>query len=405
MPEVITETLKRITMPGVQTRLSAEEEQELLRVLREANSLAVGVGGAPENDAFERDFREFSGCADAVAVSSCTSALELAAVLTGLGPGDEVIVPAHTFVATAVPFARTGATVRWADIDPDTRVISAETIAPLVSDRTKVVVVVHLYGLPADMDPIMALAAKHEFVVVEDCAQASGAIYKGRRVGSIGHFGCFSFQTHKNMQTLGEGGMLTVREADHAVRARRMRWMGIWAWDGQRDKDWVPAGNNLVEPIPGRWPANYCMGEPNAAVGRMMLRRLDAISQQRRHQAGRFMTALSDCPELSFQHVPDGCQHVYHLMAARYDGQPYGRGRDDLMILLREKYQLQCIVQYWPLNRAELFQSFGFGHADVPETDRFYDNMISFPWWSDMPDNLIGDMADRTRQAIEELRS
>jgi len=404
MVNVSTETLTPIMMPGVQTRLTVEEENELLRVLREANSLSVGVGGAPENDAFEKDFAQFVGCADAVAVSSCTSALELAAVLVGLRSDDEVIMPAHTFVATAVPFARHGVTIRWADIDPDTRVVSAETIAPLVSDRTKVVVVVHLYGLPADLDPIMALADKHGFAVVEDCAQAPGALYKGRRVGSVGHFGCFSFQTHKNMQTLGEGGMLTVGDAELAVQARRMRWMGIWAWEGKRDKDWVPAGNNLVEPIPGRWPANYCLGEPNAAVGRMMLRRLDGINQQRRHQAARFMAALVECPELSFQRVPDGCQHAYHLMSARYDGQQYGRQRDDLMILLREKYQLQCIVQYWPLNRAELFHNFGFGDADVPQTNRFYDNMIGFPWWSDMPDDLIDQMADRTRQAIEELR-
>lgn len=404
MPVSLTENLPPITMPGVQTRLTAEEEQELLRVLRDANSLSIGVGGAAENDAFEQDFTRFVGCADAVAVSSCTSALELSAILAGLGPGDEVIMPAHTFVATAVPFARHGATVRWADIDPDSRVVSAETIAPLVSDRTKLVVVVHLYGLPAEMDPIMALADKHGFVVVEDCAQAPGAMYKDRRVGSIGHFGCFSFQTHKNMQTLGEGGMLTVRDADHAVDARRMRWMGIWAWDGKREKDWQPAGNNLVEPIPGHWPVNYCMGEPNAAVGRMMLRRLDAINDQRRHQANRFMTALSDYQELSFQHVPDGCRHVYHLMAARYDGQKHGRQRDDLMILLREKYQLNCIVQYWPLNRAELFEKFGFADASVPQTDRFYDNMVSFPWWSDMSDDLIDEMAERTRCALTELR-
>ena len=397
-------TLTPIVMPGVQTRLSADEEQVLLRVLREADTLSIGVGGAPENDAFEKDFTRFTGCADSVALSSCSSALELTAILSGLDPGDEVIMPAHTFVATAVPFARTGATVRWADIDRDTREISAESIASLICERTKVLVVVHLYGLPADMDAIMAIAEEHNLVVVEDCAQAPGAVYKGRRVGSIGHFGCFSFQTHKNMPTLGEGGMLTVRDRRHGRQARRLRWMGIWAFEGQREKDWVPAGNNLVEPIPGRWPLNYCMGEPNAAVGRQMLKRLDDINQQRRHQARRFMAALADYPELSFQHVPDGCQHAYHLMSARYDGRQYGKSRDDLMTLVRDKYQLTCIVQYWPLNRAELFEKFGFGQADVPETDRFYDNMISFPWWSDMPDELLDDMAGRTRDALDELR-
>jgi dTDP-4-amino-4,6-dideoxygalactose transaminase len=396
--------LKPISASRVQTRLTAEEEQVLLRVLREADTLALGVG-APENDAFERDFRAFVGCADAVAVNSCSSALELAAILSGLGPSDEVILPAHTFVATAVPFGRTGATVRWADIDPDTRVISAASVARLITSRTKAVVAVHLYGLPADMDALLALAAKHQLTVVEDCAQAPGALYRARQVGSLGHFGCFSFHTSKNMQTLGEGGMLTVRDPRHAVQARRLRWMGIWSWEGgPRAKDWVPAGNNLVEPIPGRWPGNYCMGEANAAVGRQMLKRLDRINRQRRHQAAHFHIALEDYPELVFQRVPEGCEHAYHLMAARYDGALYGKHRDDLMLLLRDKYQLRCIAQYWPLNRSELFRKFGFGEADVPESDRFYDNMISFPWWSDMSDELLDDMAERTRNALDELR-
>ena len=193
-----------------------------------------------------------------MAINSCTSALELAAILTGLAPGDEVIMPAHTYVASAVPFARHGVTIRWADIDPETRVVSAETISPLVSDRTKAVVVVQLYGLPADMDPIMALAAKHGFTVVEDCAQAPGALYKVRRVGSIGDFGSFYFQTHKNMQPLGEGDMLAVQNIEHGVQARRMRWMGNWTFDGKREKAWVRSGCNLVEPIPGQWPVNYC---------------------------------------------------------------------------------------------------------------------------------------------------
>jgi perosamine synthetase len=405
MATVNTTALTPIAMPGVQTRLTDQEEQEVLRVLRNANSLAIGPTGGIENNALESDFTQFTGCADSVAVNSCTSALELSAILTGLAPGDEVIMPAHTYVASAVPFARHGVTIRWADIDAETRVVSAETISPLVSDRTKAVVVVHLYGLPADMDPIMALAAKHGFKVVEDCAQAPGALYKDRRVGSIGDFGSFSFQTHKNMQTLGEGGMLTLQNMEHGVQARRMRWMGNWTFDGKREKDWVPSGCNLVEPIPGQWPVNYCMGEPNAAVGRMMLGRLDAINAQRRHQATRFMNGLSDYPELHFQHVPESCQHAYHLMAARYDGQQYGRQRDDLMTLIREKYQLTCIVQYWPLNRAELFQKFGFSSADIPESNRFYDNMISFPWWSDMPDDLIDEMAARTRNALDDMRA
>ncbi len=394
-----TSTLPLIEMPAVQTRLNEAEEQALLRVLREGKTLATG----PEGEAFEQEWAAFLGCPDAVAVSNCSAALELSAILSGIGPGDEVIVPAHTFVSTAVPFARTGATVRWADIDPDTRLMTATTLESLLTPQTRVIVVVHLYGLTTDMDPILALAERNDLMVVEDCAQAPGARYKNRRVGGIGDFGCFSFHTHKNITTLGEGGLLAVRDKAHAEQARRLRWMGNWSFEGQRERYWVPAMGDVVEPIPGRWPHNFCMGEPNCAVGRLLLKRLDEVNDQRRRQADRFKRALTDCPELSFQAIPDGCDHVFHLMAARYDGQA-GRGRDDLIQRLFEKYQLKCIVQYWPLYRTELFDRLGFGEANVPESDRFFDNMVSFPWWSDMPDDLIDDMAARTRNAIEELR-
>ena len=396
-----TTTKDLIQMPGVQTRLNHEEEQALLRVLREANTLSAG----PEGEAFEREFTAFIGSADSVAVSSCSSALELAAVLSEIGPGDEVIMPAHTFVASAVPFARHGVTMRWADIDPETRVVSADCIEKLITPKTKVIVMVHLYGLTADMDPIMQLAKQHDLIVVEDCAQSPGARYKDRRTGSIGHFGCFSFHTHKNMTTLGEGGMLTVRDLQHAVAARRLRWMGNWPFEGERERYWQPAMGDVVEPTAGRWPVNYCMGEPNCAVGRLLLKRLDAINAQRQYQARRFISALGAYPELSFQRLPEGCEHVYHLMPARYDGEAYGKTRDDLVETLFEQYNLKCLVQYWPLNRTDLFRKFGWADADVPETDRYFDNMLGFPWWSDMPDEVIDDIAERTRLALEELRA
>ena len=392
--------LQRIEMPGVQTRLNEAEEQALLKVLREANSLATG----PEGVALEKEFAAYLNCGDAVALSSCSAALELSATLTGLGAGDEVIIPAHTFVASAVPFGRTGATIKWADIDPETRNVSAVSIESLISDKTKVIVAVHLYGLPCDMDAIMAVADKHDIYVVEDCAQAPGARYQGKHVGSIGHFGCFSFHTHKNINTLGEGGLLAVRDPKHAVAARRLRWMGNWPIEGNRSRYWEPAMADLVEPLPGQWPVNFCMGEPNAAVGRLLLNRLDDINSQRREQAARFKGYFKDYPEMSFQAEPEGCQHVYHLMSARYDGQSYGKDNSDLIECLFEKYQLKCIVQYWPLNRSNLFKKFGFSKAIVPESDRFFDNMISFPWWSYMGNDLVDDMAQRVISGLEELR-
>lgn len=389
-----------IEMTAIQTRLLPEEEQAALRVLREGKTLSTG----PEGAAFEQEFGEFIGSGDAVAVCNATAGIELAAVIAGLGPGDEVILPAHTFVSSAVPFGRTGAALRWADIDPDTRLITAQTIEPLISPRTKMIVVVHLYGLSADMDPILALAKKHGLLVMEDCAQAPGARSRGRRVGSLGDFACFSFHTQKNITTLGEGGMMTLKDKKNGTLARRLRWMGNWPFEGEREAYWKPAMGNLVEPAAGLWPFNYCMAEPNCAVGRLLLKRLDAINASRQAQAKKFKGLLADLPELSFQRIDQGCEHVFHLMSARFDGTANGKRRDDLIKLLHEKYSLKCIVQYWPLYRTELFQKFGFGTAKAPNTDQFFDNMISFPWWSDMGDDLVDDMAERIRDAVIELR-
>ncbi|MDP6152349.1 MAG: DegT/DnrJ/EryC1/StrS family aminotransferase [Phycisphaeraceae bacterium] len=389
---------------GLQTRMNEAEISEMVRVAREGESYAIGVPNGPENEAFEKDFAAMMGCADAVALSSCSSALELAANMSQLGPDDDVIIPAHTYVATAVPFARTGANITWADIDANSRVLSADSVRSLVRDQTRAVVAVHLYGMPVDMDAIMEVADEYGLIVVEDCAQAPGATYKGRRVGSIGDYGCFSFHSAKNITTLGEGGMLAVKEAHDGEVARRLRWMGNWPWEAGRERDWVPSGNNLVVPMPGQWPVNFCLSEISAAVGRAMLKRLDAINEQRRHQANRLIDALADYPELDFPHADYEHEHVYYMAPACYDGGAHGKSHDDLIELLRNKYKLHTNVGNWPLYRSELFDQFGFGEADVPEVDRFYDNMVIFPWWSDMPDDLIDDMASRTRAAMDELR-
>ena len=405
MSDVKTDALTMIEGPPVGTPLNEEEIEAMVDAVRSGRSLGIGGAGGPENDAFEKEFTEFTGCAVSVAVNSGSSALELAALLTRVGPGDEVILPAHTFVSSAVPFGRTGATLKWADIDPGTHLLSAKSVESIITPRTKVIVAVHLYGLPVEMDPIMALAEKHGLLVVEDCAQAPGAKYKGHRVGSIGDFGCFSFHTAKNITTLGEGGMLTARDPRHGLEARRMRWMGNWPFEGNREKDWIPAGSNLVEPYPGGWPVNFCMNVPAITIGRLLLKRLDKINDQRRRQAKRFIDALSDYKEIDFQHVPDHCEHAYHLMVSQYDAPSTGHSRDDLFKLMREKYRVKVIVQYWPLYHSELFASHGFGEANVPETDRFYASMVSFPWWSDMGDDLLDDMADRTRRGLDEFKA
>jgi dTDP-4-amino-4,6-dideoxygalactose transaminase len=390
----------KVEFTAVQTRLTDEELDTVVSCVRDSDLWTQG----DQLKAFEKEWMEHCVSGDAIGVSSCSAALELAAMICQLNGGD-VIIPGHTFVSSAVPFGRFGGNIVWADIDPETRLVTADTIEAKLTDKTKAVVVVHLYGLMADMDPIMDLAKRRNLLVVEDCAQAPGATYKGRRAGSIGDFGCFSFHTQKNISTMGEGGMLTVRSKEHAEAARKLRWMGNWPFEGKRDRYWLPAMGDIQCGLEGVWPGNYCVSEAQCAVGRMLLKRLDDVNTQRLEQADKVRAALSEYPELSFQKVSPDHGHVYHLLAARYDGDQYGKTRDDLIEHLNQNYDVKSIVQYWPLYRSSLFQSFGFGEADCPECDRFFDNMVSFPWWSYMESDLLDYMVDSIRSSLEALRA
>ena len=392
---------EKIDYRPIQTRHEKEVEEVVVRLLREAPIYTMGA----EVKAFEEEFCAFMGAGAALGVTTCTAALELSAALCRVKPGDEVIVPGHTFVSSAVPFARRGAKIVWADIDPDARVISIDTVAPLVTERTRVIVCVHLMGLTIDMDPILALGKEKGIDIVEDCAQAPGARYKGRRVGSMGRFGCFSFHTQKNITTLGEGGMLLCADAGDVEIAKKLRWMGNEGYAGERKRYWEPAMANLVQcGLPGEWPYNFCLGEFNAAVGRIELRRLDEITANRQAQAKKLIEGLRDLEELSFQKVGEGCEHVYHMIPAKYDGSKTGKTRSDLLEIMYNEHDIKCYVHYMPLYRFPLFQEMGCGEANCPVSDAYYDSAYGYPWWSDMEESLLDRYIDCTRKAVMKLR-
>lgn len=353
---------------------------------------------------FERKFSEYNKSKNCFAVSNCTAALELAAILCRLQPGDEVVVPAHTFCATAIPFARTGAKLVWADIDPDTRVVSAETIRPLISKRTKVIIAVHLYGLMAQMPEIMEIAKSTDSFVVEDCAQSPGSSINGIKAGNFGDFGCFSFNTAKNMTTLGEGGMLVVKDDDVAKLVPGLRHNGLCGFDYERERYWVPAMSNVDFDINNVWPYNFCMSEVQCNVGISLLHRIAKMNNQRNARAERFIRALSDYPELSFQKVPDSYFHCYHLLSAMYSGDAYGKTNHDFIDLMAFRYGIKIIVQYYPLYRYPMFVKSGFGEASCPNTDVFFDNMVSFPFYHWMAHDDFEYMISCTIKTLKELR-
>lgn len=392
----------RVDWSGVGERYTESEIEYVAALMRDTTSTFTQGGLQTE---FEKAFSEFTGAKHTFAVNSATSALDLAAHICQLKAGDEVVMPNHTYCASAIPFGRTGATLVWADIDPNTWVVTAETLAKKITPKTKVLVIVHLYGLACDMQAIMALAKQHNLLVVEDCAQALGATSQGEQVGTFGDFGCFSFHTHKNITTLGEGGALTVKSDAHAALLPGLRHNGHQPFEGVRERYWVPAMVNVDQtPLPGVWPMNYCMGEVQCGLATQLLKRVPALSEKRRQRAIRLKESLKDFPELVFQTIPADQSSVGHLMPMRYDGSKTGKTNHDFIAHIFSQHGIKAIVQYYPLNRYPLFQKFGFGKADCPNTDFFFDNMVSFPFHSWMPDDAFETMLSAIKATATHLR-
>jgi dTDP-4-amino-4,6-dideoxygalactose transaminase len=281
---------------------SEEEIEAASRVLR-SGRVNYWTGG--EVKAFEEEFADWCGARHAIALANGTLALELALRALKIGPGDEVIVPSRTFIATASAVIQCGAVPVCADIDPDSQNITAETIAAVLTPRTKAVICVHLAGWPCDMDPILALCETRGLYLIEDCAQAHGARYKGRSVGTIGHIGCWSFCQDKIMTTGGEGGMVTTNRRD---------WFEtMWAFK-DHGKSWQ-AVHNRQHPPGFRWVhesfgSNYRMTEIQAAIGRIQLRLMPEWSRTRRANAARIWGAASQIQALRAPAPPDGFDHA-----------------------------------------------------------------------------------------------
>lgn len=351
---------------------------------------------------FEKRFKHYIGANHAFAVSNATTALELAAQLCQFKSGDEVIIPAHTFTSSTYPFVKAGAVIVWADIDLTTRVVTAKTIASCVTSNTRAVVVPHLYGYGADMPAIMELAKEHDIVVVEDAAQALGVMIEDRMVGSFGDFSVFSFHSHKNVSTLGEGGMLIVRDPKIAEIIPMLRHNGHCPYPSERLDYWIPAMGNVDLPeLNGEslWPVNCCLGEVECALGAKLLDRVDEISVQKRNRALSVIDALSDYPELIF-HREASTRHNYHLLVAQVTN---GK-RDAFIRHMANKHGIQCVVQYYPLNRYPFYQKLGFGNTNCPNTDQFFDNMVSFPFHHSLMESEIDVIVSASEETLDQLR-
>jgi perosamine synthetase len=354
---------------------------------------------------FEADFKAYTGANHAFAVDNCTNALRLAAMLCRFEPGDEVIVPAYTFCATAIPFGKSGASIVWGDIDEDTWVLDPADVERKITPRTRAIVAVHLLGMPVDMPAIMRIAQKHNLRVVEDCAQAPGASIHGQRVGTFGDFGCFSFHGAKQMTTLGEGGVLTVKSDEDAALVAGLRHNGARPFPPGRERYWVPAMSNVDLDLEGVWPHNFCIGEAQCALGSVLLKGLDQTNDALIRQAESLRSALADVPELSVVKIPDGYRHVFHQFVMHFDGSKFGKDRNDLVDFLANEAGIRAIVQYYPLYRYPLFQKMGLNEHDCPTLEGWWDNSFSFPWYVGMPDETLDYLVSSVKEGIQALKA
>ncbi|MBF0231433.1 MAG: DegT/DnrJ/EryC1/StrS family aminotransferase [Desulfamplus sp.] len=352
---------------------------------------------------FEAAFSNYTKAVHCFGVTNCTHALELIADLTGLKPGDEVIIPGHTYCASAIPFGRSGATIKWADIDPETFEVSLDSIKSLCTNKTKLIVVVHLYGMMCDIGPIADFAKEKSIFLAEDCAQSLGAFKDGQSCGTFGDFGAFSFHAQKNITTMGEGGMLVVKDEKLASLVPGIRHNGHKPFSNQTDY-WRPAMSNVDLDIEGMWPHNFSLSEAQAAVGAVLLGELNEMREARCKRSQLFIEQLSSFDELVFQKNIDPLSHSHHLLVARYDGEKTGKSNHNLIRILSNDFGIKVIVQYYPLYRYDLFQKMGFGDADCPLTDYFFDNMISFPFHIWMSDDDFEYMIESTKKALTQLR-
>lgn len=391
----------KVPFPGRIRKYTENEIQVVVDVMRNADGQTQGQYLRQ----FQEDFKGYTGASHAFAVDNGTNALRLAALICGFKPGDEVIIPAYTFCATAIPFGMSGARIVWADINRDTWVLDPADVQRKITDRTRAIVVVHLLGMPANMPAILALAERHHLRVVEDCCQAPGATINGQQAGTFGDLGCFSFHGAKNITTLGEGGMLTVRSDADARLVPGLRHNGIRPFEGERARYWMPAMSNVDLDLEAVWPHNFCLGEAQCALGSACLKQLDNTNATLIAQAEKIKAALADVPEITFAKIPAGYRHIFHQFVMHFDGASLGADRNGLMDILTREFKIRCIVQYYPLYRFPLFQKMNLGQHDCPVLEAWWDNTFSFPWWCGIPDETIKYLTDAVRAAVARLKS
>ncbi|PYI85714.1 MAG: hypothetical protein DME26_10335 [Verrucomicrobia bacterium] len=357
----------------------AEEERAILEVLR---------AGAPTSGEvcfqFERDFARYCGAAHARAVSNGTAALFLALVALDIKRGDRVLTTPLTWIATAAVGATLGAEVDFVDIDPVTYNLDPKQLEAKLTPNTRAVLPVHLYGQCCEMDAILAIIGKRRIAVVEDACHAVGAEYNGRKAGSMGFAGCFSFHEQKNMSTLGEGGMIVTQtpEAFERIALYRSHCTRVYGKSTKYcslDEAKFPMGKRFWFQDFDDCGYNFRLTDIQAAAGIVQLKKLDALNQ-RRIDNGAYLTAgLRDVPGLTLPVVAPGHKHVFHLYPVQIDPIEFGMTKDDFIYAMLYERGIKVGTHYTPLHYSTAFQKRGFKKGQFPVTETVMERLVTLP--------------------------
>jgi dTDP-4-amino-4,6-dideoxygalactose transaminase len=358
--------------PQAQYRAHQPEIDAAIRRVLDGGRYILGA----EVRAFEQEFAAYLGTAHGVGVGNGTDALHLALRALGIGAGDEVITVAHTAVATVAAIEQAGATPVLVDIEPDYYTLDPARLEGAISERTKAILPVHLYGQAADLDPVLAVARRHGLKVIEDCAQAHGALYRGRRVGSVGDAGCFSFYPTKNLGALGDGGMVVTADEGVAEKVRRLREYG-----------WV---DGRVSSTPG-W--NSRLDEIQAAVLRAKLPFLDADNAARVRLAEWYDRALAGTP-LRLPARRQTGTHVQHLYVVR-------SGRRDALLAGLQQREIGAVVHYpVPVHRQPAYAGRLRGAAELAHTEQAAREVLSLPLYPELGEAAGQQVVDAVKASV-----
>ena len=272
-----------------------------------------------------------------------------------------------------------------------------------ITEKTKAIVVVHLYGFACDFGELIPICKKKKIKIIEDCAQSLGAEIDNKKTGTLGDFACYSFHAQKNITTLGEGGMIYVKNNNLAKKVPGLRHNGHCNFKFKRKYYWLPAMGNLDQDINNTWPYKFTLSEVQCGAGIVMMKRLDKLNNLRISRARELIKSLSDFEELKFNIAFKAKEHVYHLLSAYY--KPFKNiNRNSLINILHKKYSIKCAVQYYPLYKYSLFKKMGLGKHNCPNTEIFFKNMVSFPFHIWMTDKEFKYMILSIKKTLIELR-